>query len=650
MISSIRKSFKGNAFKVFIWVMALTAGGLFSLIPLIQGLGGGSDWIAQVNRQYIYKEQFARKVAERTQFLKMVNQQYGQYSQLMLEMMGLSGGPDAQALDMLIDQTLLDQTTEKLKLNVDSAHIQRRLNDMRFVQQEVLDLLPYLISEPSGALTENSLRTYLSSTRQNATTFDEMIERAIKRLMTTSLIQASAHLPTFQLEEQIRTGFGPKKFTILEVPRQGIENQIDKITLTDQDISAYFNSHATSYRIPEKRSGTVWKFSPANYGISISDKEIESYYQKHKEKFQDQPVKLQILRITLPITDVMQTDSIREKAQELYQELKAKPDNFPTVAARYAEENNTSGKGLSDYFAKGQLDEIEIEKAAFALTQNGDIAEPIKTSKGYEIIQRVDRKVPTYKPIAQVQAEIKNALLGQKFTSTFIEDMKTLIGSGKTIAPEVWLAFVNQKKATEETINSTAFSNAQPTKTLFSLQTNQYGFYYDTTQGTAVRTDTIVPSYQPELAFVQKAVERDIRSQKTQELLEKVTFDLYQQALNGISFQELKVASGGRLTSTGFLNRQNKDEIDALVKKGIPALAMLESSQKGQITKEITPQGGFIMKLDDIGDFDSSTSQVSPEQIKTAMAQQIQDAVVRGFIASLHRNATIKVNQSLISQ
>lgn len=89
--------------------------------------------------------------------------------------------------------------------------------------------------------------------------------------------------------------------------------------------------------------------------------------------------------------------------KEVYEELMAGGD-FADLALKYSDDGSTSGKGGElPWFGAGKMVE-EFENAAFALSENGEISEPVKSRFGWHIIKRLD-----YKPLPSKE-EMRNDL------------------------------------------------------------------------------------------------------------------------------------------------------------------------------------------------------------------------------------------------
>lgn len=86
-----------------------------------------------------------------------------------------------------------------------------------------------------------------------------------------------------------------------------------------------------------------------------------------------------------------QAAAAKEKIDELYDELRDGAD-FAEVAKEHSEDSGSAAKGGElPWFGTGRMIP-KFEQAAFALTEDGQISEPIRTAYGWHIIKRLDKK------------------------------------------------------------------------------------------------------------------------------------------------------------------------------------------------------------------------------------------------------------------
>lgn len=86
-----------------------------------------------------------------------------------------------------------------------------------------------------------------------------------------------------------------------------------------------------------------------------------------------------------------QLEQAKAKINEIKQQLDAGAD-FATLARKYSDDKGTATQGGElPWFGPGRM-VPEFEEAAYSLQNNGDISEPLKSSYGWHIIKRIDKK------------------------------------------------------------------------------------------------------------------------------------------------------------------------------------------------------------------------------------------------------------------
>ncbi|MBM3919223.1 MAG: peptidylprolyl isomerase [Sphingomonadales bacterium] len=123
------------------------------------------------------------------------------------------------------------------------------------------------------------------------------------------------------------------------------------------------------------------------------------------------------------------SDSLKESARrrifEIDRRIKA-GESFDSLVKQHSEDPSSSGSnGLLPYFGTGRM-VPEFENAAYALTANGDISDPIQTAYGWHIMKRVDLKaIPTLEESkADLEAKIARDSRANRNKSTLLAKLK----------------------------------------------------------------------------------------------------------------------------------------------------------------------------------------------------------------------------------
>lgn len=150
---------------------------------------------------------------------------------------------------------------------------------------------------------------------------------------------------------------------------------------------------------------------------TVSDAEIRSYYEKHREEFKEDMVDAShILFATvdrnLNAVSDDKKEEIKKKAEEV-QTKAASGEDFAELAKKYSDDKKTGEKGGAlGFFTKDAKDAL-FTREVFKL-KKGDVSKLIHTNKGYEIVKINDIKSEV-KALEKCKEEIKQKILDEKY-------------------------------------------------------------------------------------------------------------------------------------------------------------------------------------------------------------------------------------------
>jgi foldase protein PrsA len=167
-------------------------------------------------------------------------------------------------------------------------------------------------------------------------------------------------------------------------------------------------------------------------GITVSDDEVKSYYDKHKQQYETpaQPSSRDVRHILV---------KSKAKANAIYAQLQKNPKLFPKLAKKDSIDTSSAQAGgeLPGGAVKGRLVK-PFEKVAFSLKVH-QISKPVHSQFGWHIIQAMGPVRPPQPakptPFAQVKEAIRQTLLQNKRNDKVQKWEKDMIkGYCKTIA------------------------------------------------------------------------------------------------------------------------------------------------------------------------------------------------------------------------
>ncbi len=123
-----------------------------------------------------------------------------------------------------------------------------------------------------------------------------------------------------------------------------------------------------------------------------------------------------------------QIEDARKKTQEIYEKLK-KGDDFEKLVTGFSDDFNSNEKGgVLPPFGSGTTTRMlpEFEEAAFALKNDGDFSEPVKTQYGFHIIKRISWKdIAAYETMKKdLQNKVKRDDRSKKTQDYFVTKLK----------------------------------------------------------------------------------------------------------------------------------------------------------------------------------------------------------------------------------
>ena len=147
--------------------------------------------------------------------------------------------------------------------------------------------------------------------------------------------------------------------------------------------------------------------------ISVSDKEIQTYYDQHRQDFV-RPERVVFREIVLLYEEATKNE-VRARAEAVRRELNAGKD-FGELAAEVSEVSSKERGGLVGPFTKGEL-QPAIEAQVFAL-KPGELAGPIETTRAFHIIRLETKEAEQVTPLPdakdQITEKIRDSLFKQK--------------------------------------------------------------------------------------------------------------------------------------------------------------------------------------------------------------------------------------------
>lgn len=159
--------------------------------------------------------------------------------------------------------------------------------------------------------------------------------------------------------------------------------------------------------------------------INITPGEIKAYYDAHPNQFlvKKERFKVSQILIALPPNPTPAQVAAAQKKADMVHELAVNGGNFAALAKKYSDDSSASQGGELGYFNRGEI--LDSIQNALETMKVGQISEPIRTVHGFNILRLEAHDKPGVKPLAEVSAQIRGALMTEKAKQEFAKWVNT---------------------------------------------------------------------------------------------------------------------------------------------------------------------------------------------------------------------------------
>jgi len=221
-------------------------------------------------------------------------------------------------------------------------------------------------------------------------------------------IQNSEFVLPKELAHSYRLIHQTRNFGYFVLPKSRFESQVK---ISKKEIESYYKNHKDQFKTPEKVKISYLLLSPKNIekGLHISRSKMQAYYESNKASYSS-PTRWKISRITIVLPKAANEQQIMaaKKRLKTIQDELAKGTSFSTLIKRGA----TGQVAATSWIREGQASAVLAN--VLSTLKVKQVSKPFHTSDGINIIQLLAKEPGRVKSFAEVQQQIKQALLGQQ--------------------------------------------------------------------------------------------------------------------------------------------------------------------------------------------------------------------------------------------
>lgn len=397
MLERIREGSQGVIAKTILGLVILT----FALAGVGSYLSSPTEtMVAVVNGEDVTQTQFEQAL-ERDR--ARMQQQFGEMYDTIAADPAYNSRFRAEVLERLIDETLQQQFVRKLGIRVGDDQVRDTIRGLTQFQVDG---------------TFNNDR-YIALLRQMGYQSADFLE-LMRQDMAASQFRAGVFASEFYLPSEIQ------QIRQLEQQSRDIsyfvikaEDFAEQVSISEQMIADYYQMQIQRFETEPKVAVEYVELSAAALAknIEITDQQIQAYYDANQARYSSAEQR-QVAHIMLEADGSDAT--VAAQAATLLSQLQQGADFAELAKTHSADTFSAENGGVLDSLEPGQMDP-DFEKAAFALTEAGQLSDVVQSEYGYHIIKLVSLEPGQQQPLADVRGDIAERLQQEQATEQFYQ-------------------------------------------------------------------------------------------------------------------------------------------------------------------------------------------------------------------------------------
>jgi len=370
---------------------------IIALVFIFWGVGGynGSrSSMAQVNDEVIPYEEF-QKTYER-----LANQYRDQFGGTLPKGLIESLDLEGQALEQLIQRSLLRQGARKMGIMVSDLEIQQGIEKMEAFRN-------------NGRFDVALYKNILSGSGMTPTSFEDSMRNDLIAGKVIEALSRFAKLTPLEVSDEF--DYNNEEIKIEYVSFNGADFK-ENVKTDDEKLKLAYEENKANYMTePQVKLHFLTFPYVSEKKPVIPDEQVEAFYRQNFNRYSI-PEQRSARHILIKTSEDDTEDILTEKLGRAEQivELARSGENFAELAKQYSEGPTGPKGGDLGFFGRGQMVK-SFEDAAFSLNE-GEISDIVETQFGFHII-KLEKIKPAYtKTLAEVRGEIEAQILAQKST------------------------------------------------------------------------------------------------------------------------------------------------------------------------------------------------------------------------------------------
>lgn len=632
-------TFRSHAKGWIAWVLV----GLVSVPFALWGIGQyrslvTTDYVAKVNGTKIMPQRLQQ--AYEQAFQQRQTELKGKFNpdpkqQLQLKM---------NTLHQLVNSTLLLQQAGKDRLVVGAGDVREQIEQIPAFQG-------------NGHFDYQQYQTVLASNGLSVEQFESQIRSQIMtRQLQLGIAQTTLSTPR-EVSALVALQRQQRKVAWFVLP---LKQFVSASPPPASAIKAYYQAHQAEYSTPEAVTIAYLQLDKKDLAsrVKVTPEALRNYYRTHQSQYGIPPARKVAEIVVKPATaSTAAVAAAKAKAEKLLARIKTAKDRQATFAALARKDSDAPisrrNGGSIGYVARGQLPET-LDNAVFGMSGTGAVTGPIRTSRGWVLLQLLGKRGGAVQPFAKVKTQVEKDYtaaetkdlyykLDGDFANLTYEHSGSLDAAAKALALKIHtLSGVTRKKGTgiakNKQVRKAAFSDS-----VLNQHQNSNPIKLGNENAVVLRVSDVTPSKVKPLAAVRQDIVAALAQQEAREAATQAGAKALADLRSGQSMASVAKAQNATVQGPREIERSDSKLPTSLVQSAF-TLAPAAGSKARYATARMSDGGQIVYAL--LGVKQGPTDNLKPAEQRaysTQLGRIYAEQSAQDYLSWLRSQADIKI-------
>lgn len=544
---------------------------------------------------------------------------------------------------------ILDQYVRRELLRQRAQEFGYRISDTALVER-VMEVPEFQVD---GQFSKDRYAAVLRSNGLSEAQFEaDLREESMIRNLQTGIVDSAFALP-YELERRYVIERQERELDYVLIAANDF---VPQISVTDEQIQAYYDEHKNQFQLPEKVDLQYVELdrSRAQAAVQVDEQALREYYEQVKDKYESAE-RRKGRHILITATDGLDEAAAEKKAAELTQKANAGGD-FSKLAQENSKDPGSASQGGDLGWAQRGMFVGPFEEALFSM-KPGEIRGPVKTQFGYHVLKLDEIEAGQVRSFDEVRAELEAEYRNEQSQTLFYDQTQKLgdlafesLTELEPVAQNLNLPLKTVEGFTREGGGELG-DDPQVIEAAFSEDVLERGqnsplLALGEDKAIVLRVTKHTPAVAKPLADVRGQIESELKLRAAREAAEKKGNEVVERIKKGEQWNA--ALASANLTAVGkrFVTRQDSVVPPAIVEAAFKASPSQIKEDAAYVSGASTADGNYaVLAVSQVRDADAAAEAAEAKTNRRRMAErQTGNEELVAYVTEAERNADIVKN------